>query len=62
MLLETLVLKDGSVGEVKVVRSLDQDLNISAIRAVKQWEFLPARKNGNPVDVLVAITVNFEIQ
>lgn len=62
VLLETLVLKDGSIGEVKVTRSLDQDLNISAIRAVKQWEFLPARKNGNPVDFLVAITVNFEIQ
>jgi outer membrane biosynthesis protein TonB len=33
-----------------------------AVEAVKQWKFKPATLNGEPVDVLFNLTVNFTLQ
>jgi periplasmic protein TonB len=51
---------DGTVLDVVVVRSVPA-LDRSAIEAVRQWRFLPARFNGEPIAVVVTVVVNFAI-
>jgi len=58
VLLEAVVLTDGSVGAVRVARSLDPDLDISAAAALKAWRFRPAIVNGE----LIASTVEVETE
>ena len=50
-MLEIVVRRDGSVGDVRLKRSLDRGLDQRAIEAVRQWRFAPARRHGVPVDV-----------
>jgi len=42
-----------------VVRSLDADVDESAVKAVQEWRFEPARKDGNPVAVRVTVEIRF---
>jgi len=64
--LECVVLPDGSVGEVRVTRSLDPvfGLDQKAIAAAKQWRFVPGklRQTGQPVSVLVLIELTFTLR
>ena len=62
MLLSAEVLADGTVGEVQVVRSLDKNeygLDNEAIRAMKQWLFKPAMKDGQPVTTGIYVDMVF---
>ena len=62
--MEVIVLADGTVGPVRVVRSLDKELGLDAqaMRAVKEWTFKPGRKDGQPVNVLVNIEMHFTVR
>jgi periplasmic protein TonB len=64
VLLETVVLTDGNVGDVKVVRSLDTTygLDQQAVNAAKQWMFKPGTKDGKPVPVFVTIELRFALK
>ena len=62
MLLEIVVRQDGSVGSVRVTRSLGAGLEQKAIEAVRQWRFGPARRQGQPVDVVVEVSVEFKLR
>ena len=68
ILLEVVVLPDGTVGEVRIVRSFDprsgQDFGLdqAAVTAVRQWQFRPGRRFGQPVAVLVRLTVTFTLR
>lgn len=58
-----VVTKDGSVrDEVKVIQSLDDELDQQAIAAVKQWRFKPGTKDGEPVNVAVTIELTFALK
>jgi len=61
--LEIIVKADGSVGDIKVLDlpREDLDFDLAAIEAVQQWKFLPGRFQGQPVDVVAIITVNFKM-
>jgi TonB family protein len=61
--LEAVVRADGTVGEVRVVRSLDQryGLDDEAVKALKQWQFTPGRKDGAAVPVVVEVEMTFTI-
>lgn len=63
VLLEVVIRKDGTVGDVKVVKSLDAatGLDQEAIKAAKQWMFQPATKQGQPVDYLATLELSFRI-
>ena len=43
VLLDCIVLPDGTVGEITIVKSLDKvfGLDEEAIKAAKQWRFVP---------------------
>jgi len=64
VLLECVVLPDGSVGKVDVVKSLDPTfgLDAEAIKAAKQWRFVPGTRFGEPVAVLVTIELTFTLR
>jgi TonB family protein len=64
VLLECVVLPDGSVGNVQVVKSLDSTFGLDqeAIKAAKQWRFRPGTRQGQPVAVLVTIELTFTLR
>jgi TonB family protein len=59
-----IVEEDGTVGEVRVIRSLDKEfgLDAQAVNAVKRWEFRPGQKDGEPVRVMVKIELSFTLR
>ena len=61
--MEAVVQTDGTVGEVRVVRSLDQKFGLDdeAVKAVKQWRFVPGQKDGVAVPVVVEIEMTFNV-
>lgn len=58
VILEIVIDTDGSVKQARVLRSIPL-LDASAIETVKQWRFEPTHLNGNPVPVIMTVTVNF---
>ena len=60
VIVQFVVLKDGSIGEVKIVRSVDKCLDKEAVRVVKSLpKFMPGRQNGQPVAVWYTLPVSF---
>ena len=57
--LECVVLTDGTVGEVSVVRPLDPTLDREAVAAVRQWVFRPGLKDNTAVQVKLPLDVVF---
>jgi protein TonB len=64
VLLEAVVMPDGSVGTVHVTRSLDANLGLDqeAIKAVRQWRFKPGTRFGQPVPVIVEVELTFTLR
>jgi TonB family protein len=64
VILAAVVLPDGTVGEVTVLRSLDETfgLNAQAVLAVRQWLFNPGMKDGVAVAVRVTIEFTFTLR
>ena len=60
--LSVVVLSDGRVGDVRVVRPVEPSLDESAIQAVKQWRFTPGTREGQPVNVRVELEVSFTLR
>jgi TonB family protein len=61
VLLAAVVLSDGTVGDVTVLRSLDPGLDTQSVNAAKQWLFNPGMKDGVAVAVRVTIEFTFKI-
>ncbi len=61
---EAVVNVDGSVGQVHIVRSLDDrfGLDQKAVEAVRHWKFRPGTRFGKPVPVLVLIELTFTLR
>ena len=62
VMLVSVVLDDGTVGDVEVETSLDQELDREAVKAMKQWEFKPGTKDGKPVAVRVHCEMTFTLK
>ena len=64
VLLEATVLENGSVGPVRVVRSVDQThgLDKKAVEAVRAWRFRPGSYQGKPVAVKVLVELIFTLR
>jgi periplasmic protein TonB len=62
--LECIVMPDGTVGDVKVTRSLDSvfGLDQEAIKAARQWRFRPGMRMGEPVPVIITIELTFTLR
>jgi periplasmic protein TonB len=62
VVMEIVVRRDGSVGDVRILRGLGGGLNDRAAQAVRQWRFAPATRLGSPVDVIVEVGVEFRLR
>ena len=54
--LTAVITAAGRAEEITVTRSLDPGLDTNSILSLAQWTFEPGTKDGQPVDVSVAIT------
>lgn len=61
VILEVQIDQDGRVSNARVLRPVAL-LDDAAIDAVLQWEFMPTLVNGQPVPVIMTVTVNFTLQ
>ncbi len=58
-----VVTKTGKIGEVKVLRGKDPDLDKEAVRVVKTLpDFIPGKMNGHAVNVWFTLPVSFKLQ
>ena len=58
-----VVTKTGEIGEVKIVRSKDLDLDKEAVRIVKSLpNFIPGKINGEVVDMWYTLPIKFKLQ
>lgn len=63
VLVQFVVTKTGDVGEVRVVRGKDPDLDKEAVRVVKTLpKFVPGKMNGHAVNVWYTLPVRFKLQ
>lgn len=62
--LEAVVMENGSVGQVRVTRSLDPTFGLDqeAERTVRKWVFAPGTRLGQPVPVLIEIEMSFTLR
>ena len=58
--LEAVIGKDGTIEELKLLRGNPLLVN-AALEAVRQWRYQPTLLNGEPVEVVTEITVNFKL-
>jgi periplasmic protein TonB len=57
VVVDAIILEDGSVSEVKVLKSSSPMFEQSCIDAVRQWRFTPGSQ-----DVILTVTVRFTLQ
>lgn len=57
------VKADGTIGTIKIKRMVDPDLEAESIRLVKGMpKWIPADKDGKPVDAPAEVNVNFTLE
>ena len=58
-----VVERDGSISDVKVIKSVDPSLDKEAIRVLKSMpKWIPGRQNGSAVRVKYTVPVTFKLQ
>ena len=61
--IQFVVTKTGKIGEVKVARGKDPDLDKEAVRVVKSLpDFIPGKMNGQAVNVWYTLPITFKLQ
>ena len=62
VILRFVVSKTGEVGDIKVLRSVDPNLDKEAIRVVQSMpRWIPGKQNGNAVPVYFTLPVSFKL-
>jgi TonB family protein len=59
--LQGLIGADGTLLGLTPLNNVDRDLTKAALEAVKQWRYRPTLLNGEPVEVLTTIGVEFKL-
>lgn len=60
--LNILIDKEGNVVETEVESSPDDRLSQSSVDAVSQWIYSPTLLNGEPVEVVTVVDINFTLK
>lgn len=61
VILTAIIDRQGDVKEVEISRGLGLGLGDAAVTAVRQWKYTPTTYNGRPVEVVLTITVFFQL-
>jgi protein TonB len=57
-----VVMKDGSIGDVKVVRGIGFGADEEAVRVIKNMpKWFPGMQNGQPVNVQYTLPISFTL-
>jgi TonB family protein len=59
VMLSAVIRSDGSVGEVRILRGVDDRLDQYASAALSRWHFLPATRNGDAVALQAVVMIPF---
>jgi TonB family protein len=64
VLVECIVMPDGSVSDAKIIRSLDPTFGLDqeALKAARAWKFVPGTRLGEPVPVIITIELTFTLR
>ena len=62
VILEAVISPQGCISSTEVVRSVEPQLDVAAVRSVAQWRYTPTLLNGIPVPVVMTVTVNFRLR
>ncbi len=62
VLIEAVVMPDGTVGRARVVHPVDIQIDKASLEAAKQQVYAPPTKGGQPVSVLIVMVMNFKMQ
>ena len=57
-----VIHKDGTVGDVRILRGIESRLDENARIALSQWRFQPGTKNGLPVDLEAVVSIPFQVR
>jgi TonB family protein len=57
--LSAVIRSDGSVGNVEVLRGVDDRLDVYARAALARWRFRPATRNGDAVALQAVVMIPF---
>ena len=60
--MQAVVEADGRVGNVRVTRAVDPDLDVEAMRVLKLWQFRPGTFMGEPAAIVVTTDITFTIR
>jgi TonB family protein len=61
VLLRAIIGNDGTIMGLTVSSSPDPALSDAAVESVRQWRYQPTLLNGQPVEVITTISVNFRL-
>lgn len=59
VILYAVIHRDGSVGDVRILSSVDERLDQFARAALSRWQFRPATRNGDAVELDAVVTIPF---
>jgi TonB family protein len=59
VILSAVIRNNGAVGEVKILRGVDDRLDQYASAALSRWRFRPATRNGDPVALQTIVMIPF---
>jgi TonB family protein len=59
--MDVVILADGTIGDARVRKSLDVDLDHQALVAARYWLFDPARLNGRNVAMRATLVLEFRL-
>lgn len=59
VVLYAIIRKNGTVDSIRVMRSLDPELDRDAATALAQWKFRPGARGGVPVDIEAVVHIPF---
>jgi TonB family protein len=59
VILYAIIRKDGNVDSIQIVRGIDPQLDQNAMEALSRWQFRPAMREGQPVELEAVIHIPF---
>lgn len=62
VIVHAVVLRDGSIGGATAFGGADPELAKAAVENVRQWKYVPAALNGQPVETVVTVELNFRLE
>ena len=61
VVLETMISEEGVPQNIRLISSPSDEMTQSALEAVRQWRYRPTLLNGQPIQVLTEVHVNYTL-